>query len=120
MKASRKGLFVAGTTVGLGLMGAFGASPAQAKGFAVIGSAGQVRSALLSEQNAVVEGQFAADTSSSGKKVGEGKCGEGKCGENKDHKKSAEGKCGEGKCGGEKKEHKGGAEGKCGEGKCGK
>lgn len=120
MKSNKKQLgLLTGAAVTLGVSATFGALDAHAKGFSVLGSAAQVRSALISGQSAIVDGQFAADTSGSGKTGGEGKCGEGKCGENKDHKKNGEGKCGEGKCG-ENKDHKKSGEGKCGEGKCGK
>lgn len=109
MKSKTKKLVIAGATVSLGVAGLLGASDVHAKGFSVLGTAGQVRSTLLG--NAVIDGQYAADASSSSKS-GEGKCGEGKCGENKKGEK-CEKDCPH------DKEHKAGGEGKCGEGKCG-
>jgi uncharacterized low-complexity protein len=77
-----------------------------------LGSAGEVRSALVKTIEANC-GEKKAETKTDGKtkdakcgekKTKDGKCGEGKCGEKKG--KAKDGKCGEGKCGEKKKDTK--------------
>lgn len=79
-----------------------------------LGSAGEVRSALVKTIEANC-GEKKADTKADTKektkdakcgekKTKDGKCGEGKCGEKKG--KAKDGKCGEGKCGEKKKDTK--------------
>jgi len=82
-----------------------------------LGTAGEVRTALVKtieascgeKKDAKATDTKAKDAKCGEKKAKDGKCGEGKCGEKKDAKKSdtkaKDGKCGEGKCG-EKKADK--------------
>lgn len=70
-----------------------------------LGSAGEVRSALVKSIDATCGEKKATDSKDN--KAKDAKCGEkkakdGKCGE----KKAKDGKCGEGKCGEKKGEHK--------------
>lgn len=77
-----------------------------------LGSAGEVRSALVKSIDATCGEKKATDSKDhkakdakcGEKKAKDGKCGEGKCGEKKG--KAKDGKCGEGKCGEKKGEHK--------------
>lgn len=106
---------IAGASIVAGAVSATSAYASQASGFAILGSANQVRSILLNKSsNGSVEVVYAGSHDGDHGKGHEGKCGEGKCG---DDKKAGEGKCGEGKCGDDESGKSG--EGKCGEGSCG-
>lgn len=95
---------LAKATLLVGAISGIGAHEASAaSNFRSLGTAGQLRSALMqlnklnpkNSRGIVFE---TSDEKCEGDKCTEGKCGEGKCGDEGD-KGGDEGKCGEGKCG---------------------